>query len=148
MNETTAAVNVKQAVPFFMVVDMKKSLRFYLDELGFGLKMKWEPNGTIEWCWLQIGEAAIMLQEYRINAPAEPRGKGVSICFMCDDALTLYSRLISRGIKVNEPFVGNNLWVVQLEDPDGYILLFESPTEIPEGTTYTEWISNSQDISK
>jgi len=148
MDETTAALNVKQAVPFFMVVDMEKSLRYYTDELGFVLKMKWEPRGTIEWCWLQIGDAAIMLQEYRTNIPPEPRGKGVSICFMCDNALSMYSRLISRGMMVTEPFVGNNLWVVQCKDTDGYDLFFESATEIPEGTTYSQWISDNQEIQK
>ena len=147
MNEARAGLNVKQAVPFFMVVDMEKSLRFYLDDLGFELKMKWEPGGTIEWCWLLIGDAAIMLQEYRSNVPPEPRGKGVSICFMCDDALSMYSRLVSRGMKVTEPFVGNNLWVVQSKDPDGYDLYFESPTEVTEGTTYSQWISDNQEIS-
>ena len=35
----TYSPNVKQAVPFFMVTDMEKSLAFYRDGLGFELKM-------------------------------------------------------------------------------------------------------------
>jgi lactoylglutathione lyase len=35
--------------------------------------------------------------------------------------------------------VGNNLWVVELSDPDGYKVCFESPTDVPEGTKYSEW---------
>jgi lactoylglutathione lyase len=139
MNDLNRSLNVKQAVPFFMVVDMEKSLLYYLHDLGFELKIKWEPAGKIEWCWLQIGEAAIMLQEYRSGIPAETRGRGVSVCFMCDNALLIYKRLVSRGMPVPEPFVGNNLWVVQSKDPDGYDLFFESPTEVPEGTTYSQW---------
>ena len=141
-------MNVKQAVPFFMVVDMERSLRYYIDKLRFEIKIKWEPNGRIEWCWLQIGEAAIMLQEYREQVPGEARGKGISICFMCDDALTIYSRLTSQGLEVPEPFVGNNLWVVQCTDPDGYNLCFESPTPITEGTTYSQWTSQITEPSQ
>ncbi|HZU22292.1 MAG TPA: VOC family protein, partial [Terriglobales bacterium] len=69
---TTTAINVKQAVPFFGVADMEASLRFYIDGLGFKLKYQWipgpdegNPEGKIKWCWLEIGEAALMLQEFR-----------------------------------------------------------------------------------
>ncbi len=40
---------------------------------------------------------------------------------------------------MKEPFVGNGMWVVVLNDPDGYHLDFESITDIPEETTYAEW---------
>ena len=139
-----SSVNVRQAVPFFMVTDMEKSLQFYIDGLGFSLNMKWEPRGSIEWCWLQIDMAALMLQEYRDNKPEAKPGVGVTVCFMCDDALEIYRQIISRGISVNdEPFVGNQLWVVGVNDPDGYAVFFESPTEVLEGTTYSEWIKNN-----
>ena len=42
------------------------------------------------------------------------------------------------GIGASRPFVGNNLWVTSLTDPDGYRLDFESPTDVPEETVYTE----------
>ena len=31
-----------------------------------------------------------------------------------------------------------NLWVTSLIDPDGYRLEFESPTDVPEGTEYSD----------
>ena len=139
-----SSVNVRQAVPFFMVTNMERSLQFYIDGLGFELKMKWEPRGSIEWCWLQFDLASLMLQEYRDNQPEAKLGVGMSVCFMCDDALEIYSQIISRGISVNaEPFVGNQLWVVGVNDPDGYAVFFESPTEVLEGTTYSEWLKNN-----
>lgn len=132
--------NVQQAVPFFMVVNMDDSLHFYMDGLGFELKNKWEPRGHIEWCWLQLDKASLMLQEYRNDPPAGKSGEGVSICFMCADALKIYEQIISRGLSPDEPFVGNRLWVVQLKDPDGYRIAFESPTEVAEETMYSDWI--------
>jgi catechol 2,3-dioxygenase-like lactoylglutathione lyase family enzyme len=131
--------NVEQAVPFFMVTNMEASLRFYVDGLGFEMTKKWTPRGRIEWCWLQLGGAALMLQEHSKDwAPDGKRGEGVSVCFQCKDALALYHGFISRGIQARKPFVGNNMWVTILKDPDGYKLDFESPTDVPEETEYAE----------
>ena len=49
--------NVKQVVPFFRVSNMDRSLRFYLDGLGFALKNKWVVDEKIRWCWLELGGA-------------------------------------------------------------------------------------------
>jgi|GEM_PF-4493773 hypothetical protein len=56
--------------------------------------------------------APLMLQEYREGNPNIPatKGIGVAICFQCTDSLALYN------------------------------LHFESPTDVPEETTYSEWV--------
>jgi lactoylglutathione lyase len=137
-----AAPNVQQAVPFFNVTDIEASLRFYVDGLGFVMTVQWAPEGRIRWCRLQLGEAAIMLQVYWRDgrpggAPPGPLGQGVSICFMCTDAIAIYHGVTSRGIAAARPYVGNGLWVTSMQDPDGYRLEFESPTDVPEETEYT-----------
>lgn len=138
---TVTSVNVKQAVPFFGVTNMESSLRFYVDGLGFKMKNYWipdraedHPEGRIRWCWLQLGDAAIMLQEFRPqNRPKEPLGTGASVSFTCEDALALYREFKSRGVQTRKrPFVGNRLWVVPVTDPDGYRMEFASPTDAPE----------------
>lgn len=136
--------NVKQAVPFFMVANMEHSLAFYMNGLGFTLKNKWEPRGKLEWCWLQLDNASIMLQEYRSIPPTEKPGLGVTIYFICEDAISLYEDIMQRGLHPAEPFVGNNMWVVQLKDPDGYHIAFESPTELKEETKYSDWINGNK----
>ena len=98
--ETMTSANVKQAVPFFGVTNMAASLRFYVDGLGFKMKQWWIPDaasnhyhsdGKIRWCWLQLGDAAIMLQEFpEEGKPKETLGTGVNVCFQCEDALALY----------------------------------------------------------
>ena len=143
--EPTATANVKQAVPFFMVTDIEASLGFYVDGLGFVVTKAWRPEyaaGRIQWCWLQLGDAALMLQEYWRDgkpggAPDGPLGQGVSVCFMCDDAIDLYHQFVAREVAVQRPFVGNGLWVTSVCDPNGYHLDFESPTDVPEETVYS-----------
>lgn len=134
--------NVKQAVPFFMVSDIEASLRFYVDGLGCTMTNRWEVEGKLRWCWLQCGGAALMLQELTGRArdvrETEKAGVGVSICFICSDALALYRAFTARGILTEEPFVGNGMWVVSLTDPDGYRIDFESLTDVPEETLLSQ----------
>ncbi len=137
-----SSFNIRLSVPFFIVRDMEASLKFYIDKLGFKMINKWEPRDKIEWCCLQRDDVSLMLQEPRNKEKFDeerPKGKGVSICFQCVDALSLYKEFTEKGIEIKEPFVGNNMWVVNFQDPDGYHLDFETPTDVPEETTYSEW---------
>lgn len=141
--EMKAEPNVKQAVPFFGVTNIETSLRFYVDGLGFVKKNEWAPDGKLRWCSLQLGEAALMLQEFwteghHSNLPADKLGAGVTICFICVDALAIYREIKARGIQASQPFVGNGMWVTSVIDPDGYRLDFESYTNEPEDTEYSE----------
>jgi len=142
------SANVKQAVPFFGVTNMESSLRFYVDGLGFTIKRQWVPesdghypsDGRIRWCWLELGDAAMMLQEFMPQGrPKEPLGTGATVSFQCEDALSLYRDFKLRGLGTrNRPSVGNGLWVVSMEDPDGYRIDFSSPTDAPEETELQE----------
>ena len=70
--------------------------------------------------------------------PAGQVGEGVSVVFICADALAIYRELCARGIEASRPFVGNGMWVTGMSDPDGYRLEFESDTDVPEGTVLAE----------
>ena len=136
---TETEVNVRQAVPFFAVSEMEESLRFYVDGLGFEIVHKWIDEGKLRWCWLRKGGAALMLQEFRKQGhdswvPEGKKGEGVSIYFICKDALALFSEMVARGIRASKPVVANGMWVTNLSDPDNYKLHFQSPTEVTEGT--------------
>ena len=141
--ETFTKPNVKQAVPFFGVTDIEQSVRFYVDGLGFKKTKEWTPEGKLRWCWLELGDAVMMLQEFwkeghHANVPDSKLGVGVSICFICEDALAIYREIKSRGIEAARPFVGNGMWVTSVSDPDGYRIEFESYTYAPEEMEYDE----------
>ena len=124
----------------FPIHNIEMAKRFYVDGLGFKMTKAWRPEeagGRIEWCWLELGGVALMLQEYRkAMVPEGPLGQGVSVCLMCADAIAIYHEITARGITAQRPFVGNGLWVTSMKDPDGYHLDFESPTDVPEDTVY------------
>ena len=138
--EPTIAANVQQVVPLFLVSSMEHSRAFYEGGLGFTMTNRWIDEGVLRWCWLQLGGAAVMLQEMKEGHPArkERLGLGVSMNFTCADAPLLYRQLRERGIEVQRPFVGNGMWVVSVKDPDGYDLHFQSITSVPEETEYSE----------
>jgi lactoylglutathione lyase len=139
----TPAQNVRQVVPFFNVADMQRSLRFYTEGLGFTMKNRWVVDEKIRWCWLELGGAALMLQQFATEGhdswvPSCKVGEGVSLWFQCEDAIALYHEFKSRGLEPSEPFVGNSMWDTSLSDPDGYRLHFGSPTNVPEDTRLSQ----------
>jgi lactoylglutathione lyase len=144
MNSVTkTAVAIKQVVPFFAVTHMEQSVRYYIDGLGFCMKNKWVVDGKLRWCRLELGGAAIMLQQFRTEGhdswkPSCKLGEGVSLNFTCDNAIAFYNEVKSRGIEAPEPQVGNSMWVISLKDPDGYRLFFASTTDVPEDTKLSE----------
>ena len=137
--EPSTASNVQQAVPFLWVYDMERCIRYYVDGLGFTMTKQWVDEGRVRRCRLELGTAALMLQEFWSeghdrNLPDGKVGVGVSICFICKDAVALWHDFEARGLAPKRPSVGNGMWVTELSDPNGYHLFFESPTDEPEET--------------
>lgn len=145
MNTASRAnVAVRQVVPFFAVTNIEQSARYYIEGLGFVMKNKWIVDNKLRWCWLELGGAALMLQEFLREGgdawvPSGKVGEGVSLNFICDHAIAFYHAVKSRGIEASEPQVGNSMWVTSLKDPDGYKLFFASETDVSEDTKLSEW---------
>jgi lactoylglutathione lyase len=136
--------NVAEVVPFLGVSDMERSVRHYVEGLGFTITRQWIDGEKLRWCWMTKGRAALMMQEFwkdgvRDGRPEGKLGQGVSLSFQCQDALAIYREVTSRGLQASEPFVGNSMWVFSLVDPDGYRIEFESPTDVPEETRFFAW---------
>lgn len=131
-------MSVNQIVPLLNVEDMTASTAFYVDGLGFQITQEWRPEGELRWCRLQRDGIGIMIQRHPKQRHETAKGDGVALCVFCDDALALYREFTSRGITVDEPFVGNGLWVTGVSDPDGYRFEFESPTGVAEETKLSE----------
>lgn len=130
------------------MTDIKVTSEFYTSRLGFEIKLRWEPDGRLRWCWAERDGVAIMLQEFSEDPAQRPSGKlgaGITISFQCRDALALYREFRRHGVECDRPFVGNANWVFSVSDPDGYRLEFESPTDSPEGTEYANGFSTESE---
>jgi len=107
------------------------------------MKNSWVHEGKLRWCWLEVGGAVVMLQEFAREGldswQLEGKvGEGVSLVFICVDALVVYRRALARGLEPTEPEVGNSMWVTSVSDPDGYGLEFESVTDVAEDTKLSQ----------
>ena len=135
--------NVKQAVPFFAVKDMDATVQFYVNGLDFKITKRWDVDGSLRWCWMELDAVAMMFQtditeEGVMRTRQGKVGDGATISFQCADALAIYHSAKGRGLSPSRPQVGNGMWVTALADPDGYRLEFESVTDVPEETLYSE----------
>jgi catechol 2,3-dioxygenase-like lactoylglutathione lyase family enzyme len=121
---------------------MRASVDFYVGGLGARIVSRWEPEGELRWCRLELGDSALMLQTFgpalRQRDPASRLGLGVSLAFQCADAIALYRGFRAGGLDASEPFAGNGLWNTSVTDTDGYVLEFCSPADVPEETRFSE----------
>lgn len=65
-------------------------------------------------------------------------------CWLQLGALAIYNHVISNVFSASEPFVGNNMWVAGLTDPDRYSIPFESPTDVPDETMLSDWVKTNK----
>ena len=120
-------MNVKQTVPLMYVSDIDASCRFYCDGLGFSLDQKWEPNGKLAWCWLNLEGAAVMLQQ------GEPGDLGndprINVYFLCEDVDVIYSAIRERVAAEPPTIESYGMKQLFVTDPDGNRVCFENPVE-------------------
>jgi catechol 2,3-dioxygenase-like lactoylglutathione lyase family enzyme len=132
MKTEKRAGTVRELVPLLFVDNVQQSVDFYTTRLGFELKQTWEPDGELAWCRLERDRCAVMLQQATSeeDGVSGSRGKGVGFFFICDDAESVHSDFVRRGLALAAPeaaFYG--MKQVFVKDPDGYELCFESPVE-------------------
>jgi hypothetical protein len=114
--ESSNPAGVRQAVPLYLVRHMQACIDFYVKGLGFDVTNTWLVDGEIRWCWMSMGDAAMMFQELAPastspNGTDQKLGLGVELCLQCDNALLMYERAMANKLAVQDPFVGNNMRV-------------------------------------
>lgn len=124
----TGPSEVRALWPLLFVSDIQRSIEFYTSRLGFEMVGKAEGEGGVFWCRLERGGACFMLQQRESEdlGPAE----GVSFFFVCDDVDRIYREFLAAGLAVSPPeesYYG--MRQLPVPDPDGYDVIFESPTE-------------------
>ena len=135
MSTTTPALG--SIVPLLAVYDMRRTVAFYRDVLGFEVEAEWEQDGHLYWAAMKCGDTRLMFNaEYedheRKPEHDRPHGKDVIFYFSPEDVVALRESLAQKGCEVG------NLRVTHykhkqfdVKDPDGYTLCFTQPTDEP-----------------
>lgn len=127
-------------VPLLNVYDMRRTVAFYRDVLGFELEQQWEPDGHLYWASMKRGGTKLMFNaEYEDHErkPEHDRPhQDVIFYFYPQDVVGLRESLIAHGCKVSAlQVVHYNHKQFEVKDPDGYRLCFSQPTtELPPDT--------------
>lgn len=118
----TLQFTIKQMSALLVVVDLKRSLDFYIGELGFVADFQYEHyySGLVK-----DGFSLHLKAGKPSTKKAGRRPEDVDILFSVEGIQDLYAALIRRPIKVTQPLrtmpYGTEFYIA---DPDGYILAF------------------------
>jgi catechol 2,3-dioxygenase-like lactoylglutathione lyase family enzyme len=119
--------------PLFTVTDLKESVRFYTDVLGFIVGERYTGSGgALQGVRLKAGVCELGLsQDDWAKGRDRQRGIGVRVwCTTAQDIDALAKRIKARGHQLtqeprDESFGGRSL---ALDDPDGFHLSIHRPT--------------------
>lgn len=123
-------------VPELYCTDIKKSLGFYIDILGFSIAYQRPEDG---FAYIRKGNAELMLEQIMPDSSwisgelAYPFGRGINFQIETGEIDSLYSAVAKNNAKIFLPIeekwyradnilVGHRQFIVQ--DPDGYLLRF------------------------
>ena len=113
------------------VADIRKSMAWYRDVVGFEVQQEYERDGALRSVALQAGSVRILLnQDDGARGWDRAKGEGISIQFITSDSVDdIAARIKASGSAIDsEP--ADMPWgvrMLRLRDPDGFKLVFSSP---------------------
>src|SRR5262245_32846512 len=135
------AIEIRGMAPLLSVFDMKTSLEFYRDILGFEVVQDSGRGNDSGWVMLEKSGVTLMLNtayddEDRPEAP-DPAHRTIHretcLYFGCPDPHAAYEFLKSKDVKLDPPAIAPyGMKQLYVSDPDGYNLCFQWPAKPEE----------------
>ena len=123
-------MSVKHCIPVIPSSDLKKSLRLWVDGLGFSTSSEMHKDGKLIFCMLRKDDLWFMLNQ-RAGTPAKPEDyEGIRLYWTPTDIHKTRELLKSLGYTVSEledRDYGQNEFF--LTDDDGYSHCYGVPTQ-------------------
>jgi catechol 2,3-dioxygenase-like lactoylglutathione lyase family enzyme len=119
------SLRLRSLMPALTVDDLERSLRFYVDALGFTVEERWEEEGKLQGVMLLAGTCRVGLSQDDWKKGRD-RQKGLGFRLFAETAQdldALAARLREHGVEPDGPKVepwGNRALTVT--DPDGFKL--------------------------
>jgi catechol 2,3-dioxygenase-like lactoylglutathione lyase family enzyme len=116
--------------PFFIVADLRESVDFYVDKLGFEVLYITDDEDPY-FAMLGRGQVSIMLKASGQPIPNHTRYEWAvwDAHISAADPEALFAEFSSKGVNFNQPLEDNtdNLRGFAVTDPSGYRLFFGRP---------------------
>ena len=138
------AIETSGMAPLIQVFDMRTSLGFYRDILGFEVLQDSGDGDDSSWVWLRLNGSDLMLNDqyepgHIPDAPPAERTRwhgDTCLYFGCADPDAAYEYLRSQGVKCEPPKVAPyGMRQFYVSDPDNYNLCFQRPDRTMERTS-------------
>ncbi len=135
-------MDIRSMTPLLSVFDMRTSVTFYCDILGFELvdHSPFYAEGEYHWAMLRFRDVELMLntaydERDRPDQPEPTRvaSHGEIVFYLgCPEVDVAYQCLVASGVKLERPklvhYGGVHPWhVLSVFDPDGYHLCLQWP---------------------
>jgi len=116
--------------PFFIVTDLRESINFYVDKLGFELLYMADEDDPY-FAMLGRGQVSIMLKASGQPLPNHTRYSWAVLDAHIGvaDPDALFAEFSSKGVNFNQPIADNtdSIRGFSVTDPNGYRLFFGRP---------------------
>jgi glyoxylase I family protein len=130
------AIDIRGMAPLLQVFDMRTSIAFYRDVLGFEIAANSPPRDEVLFHWALLRRDGIELmlntaydEGERPDVPDARRVAGhrdTALFFSCPDVDGAYAYLRAKGVTKNGPTVAPyGMKQLSITDPDGYHLCFQ-----------------------
>jgi len=125
--------NLTFVAPFFIVADLKASVAFYTEKLGF-VTQYIGPGDDPFWAMVGRDQVSIMLKAIAPDIKPVPNSSRHAWArwdayISASDPDALFQEYRSRGIVFHQPLLddGDGLRGFEVADSDGYVLFFGRP---------------------
>ena len=122
-------MSLRSCIPVIPSADLDKTLRLWVEGLGFSLESEVREEGRLTFCMLRSGHLCFMLNQ-RAGSPPTPDGyEGIRLYWAPSDIHETRQRLMRLGYPVSE-IVDRDYGQTEffLTDDDGYSHCFGVPT--------------------
>lgn len=122
---------VKQLTPNLMVENVRETVEYYQNILGFTLVMSVPQEGVLNWAMVQYGDVNLMFQEKNNMVAEYPilkdqnMGGGLTFYIKVTDVKGLYNKIhtqVQMVSNLHRTFYGAEEFAIQ--DRNGFVLTF------------------------